>query len=479
MSRRNLPRTRIGRRRRSAARTALYVSLALVAALLAGVYYGMLPRIDFGSMTDWIDVDWEAQREVQLLREYIQIDTSPQGDVTAGIAWVADWLRDMGLEPVIEEVGGEANLWAVVEGEEREAVVLHHHVDVDSVLGLEHWVQGPFSGTIEGPWIYGRGAFDMKSVAVAQLMAVERLVASGRRPRRSVIVLATNGEEQGSDLGTRWVLSQHPELVERFAVVLTEGGAVEGRTQESFKYWGTEFAQKRFLKVWLCSSRREPLAGLVAEMREKGGFHSSPKLVPEVETFLAVYAPTRDSARLRELLGDPRALLLDRAAFDHELSPYLRSFFRNEAVPQGIVERAGGWALVLHVLLLPGEDPQRAVAELLPPWVTHGLKVEVFDEGGSSSGSPTDHWAFRGIDQTLAQRRPDVPHGPLLLPLTLTDARFLRAAGVPTYGFSPFAVLTPQVLQLRYYGTVNERMSLPGLREGVELYADLLERLVD
>jgi acetylornithine deacetylase/succinyl-diaminopimelate desuccinylase-like protein len=129
------------------------------------------------------------------------------------------------------------------------------------------------------------------------------------------------------------------------------------------------------------------------------------------------------------------------------------------------------------VLLLPGEDPEEAIAELLPAWRTHGLGMEVFDEGGASHGSPIDHWAFQGIGEVLAERHPKVPHGPLFLPSTLTDARFLRAAGVPTFGFSPFAVLTPEVLQQRSYGTTNERMSLPGYIEGVELYAEVLERL--
>jgi len=472
------PRTRIGRRRRNAARVSLYASLALVAALLAVIYHGMLPSLDFGAMTNWIYVDWESQREVQLLRSYVQVDTSPEGDVRAGIDWVAAWLREMGLDPVIEEVGGEANLWAIVEGEERGAVVLHHHVDVDPVLGLEHWIQRPFGGDIDGPWIYGRGAFDMKSVAIAQLMAVEKLLAGGRRPRRSVIVLVTTGEERGSDLGMRWVLREHPELVERFAVVLTEGGSVEGRTQEDFKYWGTEFAQRRFFQVWLCSPNRQRLIELEGEMRREGGFSSQPKLVPEVETFLAAYAPTRDLERLRDLLADPRALLRDGVAYD-SLPTFHESFFRNEALPQGVFEHAGEWALRVHVLLLPGEQPKAALAELFPPWVTHGLTVEIVDEGGASQGSSPDHWAFRTIGEVLGEHRPEVPHGPLFLPLTLTDARFVRAAGIPAYGFSPFAVLTPEVVQLRRYGTINERMSLPGLVEGVDLYSDLLQRLTE
>lgn len=470
-------RTPLQRRRRQSARLSLYASLALVAVLLAAVLAWMLPRVDFGTMTGWHETDWEAMPEVQLLREYVSIDTSPDGDVLDGFRWWAEQLRGMGLEPVIERVGDEANAWAVVEGERREAVVLHHHVDVEVVRERELWLFPPFSGVVDDWWLYGRGAFDMKSVAVAQLEAVRRLLESGRRPERSVILLATSGEEVGSDLGTQWVLRQHPELVERFAVVLTEGGAVEGRTMDSFKFWGTEVAQRRFLRVSLCHGDREPLAVLEGEMLEAGGgFFGEPELVPEVETFLAEYGPSRTAAPLRRALSDPRRLLRDRARFE-ELSGYQKSFFRNEALVQGLWPSDGGWELRVHVLLLPGEDPRRVLDELLPPWRRHGLTMAVYDEGGASHGSPVDHWSFRAIDEVVEEHFRGVPHGPLVLPTTVTDARFLRRAGIPTYGFSPFAVLTPEVIQIRKYGTFNERMPLPGYVEGIDLYADLLRRL--
>jgi len=478
-NRRNQPRSEIARRRRSAARLSLYASLVLLAGLLAAVYAWMLPSLDFGSMTDWNKTDWASLREVQMLRDYVAIDTSPDGDPARGTRWFADRLRDLGLAPVVEAVGDEANAWAVIEGEEPGAVVLLHHVDVDPVFFAEEWERGPFSGDVEGPWLYGRGAFDMKSVAIAQLLAVEKLLADlhGRRPRRSVIVLATTGEEHGSDLGTRWVLRRHPELAKRFDVVLTEGGAVEGRSREELKYWGTEVAQKRLIDVRVCSSTREPLAALEKDMRRTGGYFTEPELVPEVERFLRTYAPTRDALSLRRALSDPRALLRDRATFE-SLTPYVQSYFRNEALPQGLSETEDGWELRIHVLLLPGADPARVLPELLPAWTHHGLSTVTYDAGSAPHGSSPDHWAFRTIDELMAERFPHVVHGPLVLPATITDARFLRAAGIPTFGFSPFDVLTPEVVQLRYYGTVNERISLPGYVSGTELYGELLQRLV-
>jgi acetylornithine deacetylase/succinyl-diaminopimelate desuccinylase-like protein len=414
---------------------------------------------------------------VQLLQEYIAIDTSEDGDQLAGARWVAGRLAAMGLEPVVDAVGDQANVWAILEGESRGAVVLHHHIDVERVEEIEHWQFSPFRGTISGPWLYGRGAFDMKSVAIAQLEAVRALVESGVRPRRSVIVLATTGEEVGSDFGTRWLLRRHPELVERFEVVLTEGGAVEARSPDEVKYWGTEVAQVRPLPVTVCAGSREALLALQQDLRQ-AGLEGEPRLVPEIEPVLAAYAPTRDGAQ-GEHLADPRRLLADRPAFDG-LPPYVRGFFTDVVAPGRIQASAGGgYEWRLNLLLLPGTDPEEALDRLLPPWLLHGFPVRVFDEGAAGHGTPADHWAFAALDGAVRERHPKAVHGPLYVPRTATDARFFRAAGVASFGFTPFMVLTPEVMEVRRRGSFNERIGLPGFVEGVELYRRALARLAN
>lgn len=468
-------RTPLARRRRASARLALYLSLALVSGAAVALLAWLTPREWADGATEWRGVDWAAMPEVRLLQEYIAIDTSHSEGQLAGARWFAGQLAELGLEPVVEEVGGEANVWAVLEGESREAVVLHHHIDVEAVPNIEQWRVSPFRGTIEGPWLYGRGAFDMKSVAVAQLEAVRALVESGRRPRRSVIVLATTGEEVGSDLGTRWVLDRHPELVRRFAVVLTEGGAVEARSPEEIQYWGTEVAQVRVLRVTVCSSSREALADLRRDLAA-AGLESEPRLVPEVERVLASYAPTRHASQ-SELLADPRGLLADRAAF-RELPHYVRSFFVDQLVPHRIAPAAGGGhELQASLLLLPGTDPAQAIDRMLPSWLLHGFAVQVFDEGAAGHGSPAGHWALAALGEAVRERFPGAAHGPLYLPSTATDARFFRAAGVPTFGFTPFNVLTPEVLEVRRFGSINERIALTGYVAGIDLYREALARL--
>jgi acetylornithine deacetylase/succinyl-diaminopimelate desuccinylase-like protein len=465
--------------RRASARAALYLALAAVGAATALLAVWLPTEVMPENVVAWAAVDYAALPEVQLLQRYIAIDTSaPDGDAAAGAEFLAGLLREAGVEPTVERVGEKsANLWAVLEGADPRAVVLHHHIDADPVPNPERWRHPPFGGEIDGPWIYGRGAFDMKSVAVAQLEAFRRLARSGKRLSRSVILLATAGEETGSDLGMKWVLRHHPELVGRFGVVLTEGGAVEGRTPEDVKYWGTEVAQNRLIEATVCGEERERLEVLRRELIESGRGMADLVVVPEVAHFLAHYAPTRDREELRRLLAEPRALVRDLPAFERQPA-YLQSMFRNEAVPYPVeAAPGGGYRMRLLLHLLPGADRDRTVAELLPAWRLHGLTVGLYDEGGADHGSPTDHPVTAAIAEVIAERHPGVPTGPLFLPWTLTDSRFVRARGIPAYGFSPFMVLTPEVLKLVRGRAVDERIALPGFVAGVDIYADLVDRL--
>ena len=89
--------------------------------------------------------------------------------------------------------------------------------------------------------------------------------------------------------------------------------------------------------------------------------------------------------------------------------------------------------------------------------------------------SSMDHPVFRAIEAYMAEALPGATHGPLFLPWVATDARFFRAQGIPSYGFSPFLILSSDTIKMK---GVNERMPAPAFIEGVERYQELVRRLV-
>lgn len=95
------------------------------------------------------------------------------------------------------------------------------HYDVVPVSG--EWRHGsPFSGEVEGPWIYGRGTADMKGSIAALLFALRALKATRTSPLLNLEVSFTADEETDSVLGSEWVV-KHAPISPDYAVVM-EGG---------------------------------------------------------------------------------------------------------------------------------------------------------------------------------------------------------------------------------------------------------------
>ena len=473
---------------RNCARAALYLSLVasgLAVKLLLVLAHPPAPpemRQIEALQSQWNGVDFEAMPEVQMLRAYIGIDTSePDANEVPGAEFLAAELAAAGLEPHIERLAdGRANLWAFVEGEDPQAIVLAGHIDVEPAESEGTWDYPPFGGVINGPWMYGRGIYDMKSLTIAQLLAttdVAREAArTGRKPKRSLLFLATSGEETGSETGTRWILRGHPELVARMGVVLTEGGVVEAMSGDQIKYWGIEFAQKRFPEVTFCSADAAKLTALREHLRRFDATDPVVPVSPPVAKFLLRYGPTRGLGNLQAWLAKPQATLLNRPRFNR-LTPFMKSLFRNELMTFPVEpDREGGFKLRAFVHLLPEADLGSVLAQLLPDSVTLVLTYRVGEDLGSRQASPTDSADFLAMEQAIRERYPGTVVGPYFLPWTATDSRFYRERGIPSYGFSPFLVTVTDTMGI---ARANERMPMPGFVQGVAIYRQLVRRLAE
>lgn len=466
------------RRVRAAARVALYGSLATVGlvAVLLGLWLSR--RLDLPPGTDYFRPAYAHDPAVRLLSDYLKVDTSPStGSEEAGIRFLEAQLRDMGLDPVVEVLPGDhANLWAILEGRSPDALVLHNHVDVTDAPHPESWTHPPFAGVVDPPFIYGRGVFDMKSIAVAQLAALEDLVRSGRTPSRSVIFLATGGEETGSFLGTQWVLRQHPDLARRFWAVLTEGAVVEPVTPTVIKYWGIEFAQKQFAEGWACSPSRQRLEAFVEEARRWEAETRAPRPDPIVTRFLESYGPTRDHPMLRDILESAAEGPVDPLRF-RLLPPYLQTLFIDELVVFPVEEDPdGGYRSRLSIHLLPGAPLEPVLERVLPDWLTHGIDIAIGQPMGAATASPLDGVVYRALERSIRELHPEAPLGPMFLYWSATDSRFFRRLGIPAYGYSPFLLFNLESLRA---DRRNERINLPGFVEGVSAYSEAVRRLVE
>lgn len=89
-------------------------------------------------------------------------------------------------------------------------VLLSAHYDVVPVIpGTEtDWTHPPYAGTIDDTHIWGRGALDDKSAAIALMEAASALLKQGFQPERTVYIALTSDEETGGDSGTAAVVER-------------------------------------------------------------------------------------------------------------------------------------------------------------------------------------------------------------------------------------------------------------------------------
>ena len=151
---------------------------------------------------------------LEFARELIRIPSLPghEGEVATR---VRDELVRLGFEDVVvDEVG---NVIGVIRGRAGgPSVMLSSHLDIVAPGDAEGWEHPPFSGAVEGGFLHGRGAMDIKGPLAIQTYAAAALKG---RASGDVIVAHTVLEERGG-LGMQHLLDSR--AVEPDAVVIGE-----------------------------------------------------------------------------------------------------------------------------------------------------------------------------------------------------------------------------------------------------------------
>ncbi|MEM9171734.1 MAG: succinyl-diaminopimelate desuccinylase [Pseudomonadota bacterium] len=97
------------------------------------------------------------------------------------------------------------NLWAR-RGNDGPVLCFAGHTDVVPPGPLEDWRTPPFTPSIDGDLLFGRGAADMKASLAAMLVAAERFVTDHPNHRGSLALLITSDEEGPARDGTLKVM---------------------------------------------------------------------------------------------------------------------------------------------------------------------------------------------------------------------------------------------------------------------------------
>ena len=401
--------------------------------------------------------------EVRLLQQYVRINTTnPPGNEIAGARWIGARLSHFGIPfEIIESAPGRANLYARIRGTSPgEGLLLLNHIDVVPAAN-EGWTKPPFAAEVYGNRLWGRGAIDMKGIAIAQMEAFIAVAQHGR-PLHDVVFLASADEEAGSGFGVRWLLEHRRDVFDGIKYVLAEGGITE-MEREEITYYGIEVGSKQSVSVNATAPTREQL--------ERARIHLEPffvrdepdRILPGVDRFFKQIGPHRLESR--DLLADVHRTVAT-GKFWLLPQPY-RALTQDVVWARNIREDNGRFALNIYMSNLPDTSPDARIAWLGKELALFGVTIASVDrkEGPvplSSDATPM----FALIAREVQRAYGPVPVGTEILATSANDSRFLRPLGMTCYGFVPFPI---DFYQSRSIHGIDERVTIDSFTAGVEV----------
>ena len=460
----------------------------LVSALLGGAGQGRAIAGGDSTAQGASTLEQEAQ---SLLAEYLRLDTTnpPGNEIKAAQFFKAIFDRE-GIESrIFESAPGRANIYARLRGDgSKKAFVLLNHMDVVPA-DRRYWSVDPFGGTIQDGYLWGRGAIDMKTMGIFELMAMLTLKREGIPLKADVIFLGTADEEAGGLMGAGYMVKEHFDLLKDAGAVVNEFGSISVGDDGNIQYYGVYTTEKAPLWLKLTTtgtpghgSRPRPdsaVVKLIEALHRIVGYRTPLRVEPEVQKFYADTADLDPSPARRERLKDLAQALRD-PAFAAEFTKDLRA---NASVRNTIsitmLEGSNKINVIppeataqLDVRLLPSQDSQQFLKELRAVIADDSIKIEPI-MGFAPSASPVESEFMTVLKAVAHQFHPGTKVTTPLL-MGFTDCHFFREKGIPCYGFTPLRMTAKELSGV--HGN-DERISLENVVFGTRMMVEIVRRM--
>jgi len=426
-------------------------------------------------------------------KELVEINTTASvGDTYAAAKAMGARLVAAGFPKadvqVFQSGPKRGNLVARLRGTgKRKPLLLLAHIDVVEAK-REDWTTDPFKLTEKDGYFYGRGTSDDKYQATAWVVNMIRWKKEGYKPDRDLI-LALETDEEGADqagVGITWLVKNHRDLIDA-EYALNEGGGVDVKDGKPFVN-SIQTAEKVF-------------QSFSVEARNSGG-HSS---LPRKDN--AIYELADALGRLEkydfpvQLNETTRGFFDKMAAVEHgQLAQDMKSLTSAKPDPAAIARLAaqppynaqmrttcvatrleGGHAenalpqlarATVNCRILPGQPVEDIQKQLEKVFADPKLTITPITHSTGSEASALNKELVSAIEKLTAKFWPGIPAVPTMV-AGATDGRFLRNAGIPTYGHSGLAA---DIFDVRAHGK-DERVEIKAMFEGEQYLYELVKLL--
>ena len=380
----------------------------------------------------------------------------------------------------------EGGLVAVYPGRDPKlkAILLLAHIDVVEAK-REDWTRDPFKLVEENGSFYARGASDDKAEAAIWVDLLVRYRTENYRPRRTLKLALTCGEETaGAFNGAEWLTKNSRELIDA-AFALNEGASGEldasGQRISLDVQAGEKFPQNyRFEATNPGGHSSRPVKDnaiyhLAAALTRIGAYEFPAQFTEGSRAYFTGMAKIQAArgekavaAAMNAFLRDPgdaRALALvssKDASWNATLrttcvATMLEAGHATNALPQRA--RAN-----VNCRIFPGGTAETVRAKLEELVADKVVRVTTLETRGPIASPPPLTPEILGpIEKLAAEFWPGVPVLPILQ-AGATDGEFTNAVGIPTYGIEPVFVGP----DLGHIHGLNEYVGVKSLLEGRE-----------
>lgn len=154
-------------------------------------------------------VEENSQEALDCLVEILQTP-SPTGHETEVCRVFKKWIERFGIEvKVLGPTPEHPNILAEWFGSKAgKRFIFNGHMDTFPPTDGDGGYFGPYSGKIDGGYVYGRGACDMKGGDSAALVSTGFLKRMGFDPEGSILLNYCCDEQNGSTHGAKWLCKQ-------------------------------------------------------------------------------------------------------------------------------------------------------------------------------------------------------------------------------------------------------------------------------
>lgn len=434
--------------------------------------------------------DQEIKETITHLQNLVRINTTnpPGNEILA-----CDYLKSVFVKlnipyQILESAPGRGNIIARIKGNgNKKPLLLTSHLDVVPAE-KEYWDEDPFSGTIKDGFIWGRGTVDMKNMTAMLLTVFLKAFQNSENLKRDLIFAAVADEEAGCEYGSKWLVDNHPELIQAEYALNEVGGF--SLTVEDKVFYPIGVAEKGM--CWFkIKAKGDPGHGAMPHDNQAVGHvcFAAHKLSENnlpyhktkvVENFVSTLANKQTLAKkliLKSLLKKPLANFVLKKVFpDKAKAQNFYNMFRNLATPT--ILKAGQKENVI-----PSVAEVTVDGRILPEHTVKSFLAEIQDLIGPRfeievlrSNDPVEteyqNDFFKTLKETIKKHDPEAIPVPFLIP-GFTDAKEYHRLGIKTYGYTPVKLPADLNFGALYHGH-NERIPVDAIGFGVKVLWDVI-----